>query len=549
MSFTQFYFQSSQLLNFILHLRYLLSIVVPIIVNFSNAEDINSQELPIGLTDFEKNNIDLILEMGRETNPPDQPVRNIAEFERMSGVLIRYPLGVSFDIVRELSEDVVVYCLVSSAQQNTAFSSFSNNSVNMENIEFIIGPTDSYWTRDYGPWWVVDGNREIGIVDFTYNRPRINDNNAPLKVSANLDVPYYSVDMVHCGGNYMTDGLSIGASSRLVYEENDFESEDIDSLMKAYYGINTYHVIQDPNDTYIDHIDCWGKYLSPTKVMIREVPTSHPQYNEIETVVNYFLDSPTSWGDNWDVHRVWTPNDQPYTNSIIVNDKILVPIMNSDWDDDALTAYELAMPGYEIIGFSGSWESTDALHCRVKGIPDINMLQLFHHPLSDTVASFQNEGYQLSIDLDALSGVGIIAGSVKVFWKNSLMSSYDSTQLYRTIIPETPDTYSGYIPAQAFSSGIKYFIQASDSSGRNEAHPIAGYHSFYALQTDVCSGWTLGDIDNSGALSIMDILILSELIIYDNSSGVCCDFVADVNGDGELSLIDIINLVGLVANQ
>ena len=30
-----------------------------------------------------------------------------------------------------------------------------NNGVNMNNVEFIIGPTDSYWTRDYGPWWVV----------------------------------------------------------------------------------------------------------------------------------------------------------------------------------------------------------------------------------------------------------------------------------------------------------------------------------------------------------------------------------------------------------
>ena len=530
-------------------MRYLSLIIVITIVSFLNAENINSQELPIGLTDFEKNNINLLLEMGRETPPPTQPTRNIAEFERMSGVLIRYPLGVSLDIVRELSEDVVVYCLVSSSEQITAFNSFNNNNINMENIEFVIGPTDSYWTRDYGPWWVVDGNREVGIVDFTYNRPRLNDNNAPLKTSEYLDVPYYAVDVVHCGGNYMTDGQGIGASSSLVYEENNLESENIDSLMKTYYGIDTYHVIQDPNDTYIDHIDCWGKYLSPTKIMIREVPTNHPQYNEIESVANYFLESLTNWGDNWDVHRVWTPNDQPYTNSIIVNEKILVPVMNSNWDDDALSAYEAAMPGYEIIGFSGAWESTDALHCRVKGIPDVDMLQLFHHPLLDTVSSFQNEGYQLSIDVDALSGMGIITGSVKVFWKNSEMSFYDSIPLYSSVVPEMPNTYSGFIPAQVFSSDIKYFIQASDSSGRNEAHPLAGYHSFYALPTDACNSWALGDIDNSGELSILDILILSELILYDNSSGICCNFVADINGDGTLSLIDIINLVGLVANQ
>ena len=27
--------------------------------------------------------------------------------------------------------------------------------------------------------------------------------------------------------------------------------------MEDYYGIETYHVVPDPNNTYIDHIDCW----------------------------------------------------------------------------------------------------------------------------------------------------------------------------------------------------------------------------------------------------------------------------------------------------
>ena len=120
-------FKSFQFFNFIFRLRYVSLIIVITIINFLNAEDLNSQELPIGLTDFEKNNINLLLEMGRETSPPNQPVRNIAEFERMSGVLVRYPLGVSLDIIRELAEDVIVYCLVSSAQQNTAFNAFNNN--------------------------------------------------------------------------------------------------------------------------------------------------------------------------------------------------------------------------------------------------------------------------------------------------------------------------------------------------------------------------------------------------------------------------------------
>ena len=86
-------------------------------------------------------------------------------------------------------------CLVSSNQQNSAYVCVSGGGVDMTNVEFIIGSTDSYWTRDYGPWWVIDGNGAYSIVDFTYNRPRPNDNQAPSKVAQHLGVPYYSLTL------------------------------------------------------------------------------------------------------------------------------------------------------------------------------------------------------------------------------------------------------------------------------------------------------------------------------------------------------------------
>ncbi|HIE83929.1 MAG TPA: hypothetical protein EYQ00_08830, partial [Dehalococcoidia bacterium] len=67
----------------------------------------------------------------------------------------------------------------------------------------------------------------MSIVDFTYNRPRPNDNDAPLKMSNHLDVPYYATDIIHAGGNYMTDGMGISASSSLVFEENEIPDEDL----------------------------------------------------------------------------------------------------------------------------------------------------------------------------------------------------------------------------------------------------------------------------------------------------------------------------------
>lgn len=345
-----------------------------------------SSELPKGLTEWERDNIHILDEMRFRTDPPPGPVRAIAEYEPMQGVLIRYPFGISTSLIREMAEDVIVYCLVSSWSENSAYNSMNNAGVNMNNVEFIIGSTDSYWTRDYGPWWVVDGNGTYSIVDFTYNRPRYNDNQAPFKVSEHLDIPYYSADFVATGGNYMTDGLGIAAASHIAYtENNECNTNDndsiplescnyIDNIMEDYYGIDTYHVVADPNDEYIDHIDCWGKYLSPTKVLIRSVPANHDQYSMIEEVANYFGTTLTNEGDLWEVYRVYTPSDQPYTNSLILNDKVLVPIMNSSWDDDAIAIYEEAMPGYEILGFTGTWQSTDALHCRVRGIPDTSYI-------------------------------------------------------------------------------------------------------------------------------------------------------------------------------
>ena len=104
----------------------------------------------------------------------------------------------------------------------------------------------------------------------------------------------------------------------LVEKEVLLETTDPYELAEQgrYYS-KLWNVVDDPNDEYIDHIDCWGKFLSPQKVLIREVPTSHAQYDEIEEIVDYFEEVITPSGEPLEIFRVYTPNDQPYTNSLI----------------------------------------------------------------------------------------------------------------------------------------------------------------------------------------------------------------------------------------
>jgi len=438
-------------------------------------------ELPIWLTEEEKLHLD---EIGKDFLPtlePPTPVRQPSEFAPMQGVLVRYPLGISTTIVAEMAEDVMVYCVVSSGYQTTAYNTFNNAGVNMSHVEFLIADTDTYWIRDYGPWFIFNGNNEPGITDFIYNRPRPDDNAIPSFCATYFGINLYSMGLTATGGNYMTDGHGISVSTDLIWEENpSLTHAEINTLVNDYLGINTYHVVPDVNGEYIKHVDCWGKYLSPTQILIREVPTYHSQYDEIEAAVDYFESQPSCYGTNYEVPRVYTPNNQPYTNSLILNNKVLVPITGSSYDAQAIASYEAAMPGYEVLGFTGSWQSTDALHCRTMGVTDQGMLYIYHAPLADTITT--TDDITITTSIFAYSGQSLIQDSLLVYWKRSTDIQFNElplTQIFGTY-------FSASIPAQPNGTIINYYIHAADNSGRSENNPYIGApmaYSFYVINS------------------------------------------------------------------
>lgn len=432
------------------------------------------QQLTHQMSEEEKAKMPAYLESLRSrvqvlSGPPLAPVRNIAEFEHMEGVLIAYPLGIPVSVVAEMSENVMVTTIVDNAtQENQARNAYSSGGVNLANCNFIYAPHDSYWTRDYGPWFVADGNRSIGIINFIYNRPRPDDNNIPVEMANFLGLNYYDMSLVQAGGNYMTDGWGISVSTDLVWEENtNYTPAQIDTLVNDYLGVHTYHVMQDPLGDYIKHVDCWGKYLDTDKVLIGRVPQTDPRYTDYEATAGYFSTQTTGYGNYYQVSRVDSPDGEPYTNSLILNKKVLVPIMNTANDSAAIAAYEAAMPGYEVIGFTGSWVSTDALHCRVKGIADRGMLYVAHLPLLGEKPEQTN--YAISAEIIPYSGMPVVTGSAKIYYQ------VNGGPFYSVDMANTAgDTYTASIPGQTPGSEIGYYIHVSDTSGRTSEHPYIG---------------------------------------------------------------------------
>lgn len=412
-------------------------------------------------------------EIGKDfkgTNPPPGDIRNIAEYEKMQGVLIRYPFGIPYTLIAGLSDEINVTTIVASqSEKNYVISQYTANGVNLTNCDFLIAPSDSYWTRDYGPWFITYGNDQIGIIDFVYNRPRPMDDLIPQHLADFLGIDWFGMEIIHTGGNYMTDAYNVSSSTTLVWNENpSITHAQLNDSMHIFLGINQYHVVEDPNNTYIDHIDCWGKFLGPSKVLIRSVPTTHPQYDEIEATAAYYASQTSGYGIPYQIFRVYTPNNQPYTNSLICNDRVFVPITGSQWDDEALASYEEAMPGYEVLGFTGSWESTDALHCRVIGIADREMVFISHLPLLGE-QEVNPSGYQLNAAITAYSLESVANNSVKIFYSVNGGSFSEITMTHLG-----GKNYTGTIPQQAPGSTVSYYIHAEDVAGNSIDHPFIG---------------------------------------------------------------------------
>ena len=481
-----------------------------------------------------------------ETPAPTEAPRFVAEFEPMQGVMIRYPLGIPVSLVKSLAENCQVYCIVTQSQQSSARSSFNNAGVNMSRVTFVNANSDSYWVRDYGPWYIFAG-KNPAIVDNVYNRPRQNDDAIPSAFATFWDIPMYSMNLVHTGGNMMEDGRGHAVSDELVLNENNNDEATVRRLMLEYLGIDNYHITIDPQGEYIAHVDCWGKYLAPDKILIAKLPQSNEHYADYEAVAEYFATTNCCWGYPYKVYRVEEPGGNtvaPYTNSLILNHTVYVPLgSNSSYNQRALQVYRDAMPGYDVVGvsntsYSTGWLNTDALHCRTRGVMDFNMLFVDHRNVL-----FGTQECEDSIAVTSK----FIAYSGKALKEDSLLVYYSIDngpyQVAHMRPTGAPDEYVGYIKGYHQASEVDYYVFGADESGHRYQQPVFGEldpHHF-----TVSMSFILGDVNGDGAVNIADVTNLIDYLLGTSSSPINIS-AADVHGDGVINIADVTALIDLL---
>jgi len=368
-----------------------MRIYIPIIISILSAH-LCSQNLPRNLTGEEQSRLHEIGINRNTTDPPDSIVYTPAEFDSVAGVIFAweaYPTLLT-DLIKEVAEDDTAWVVVdNSSEQNVVSNTLSNANVNMDRVVFQVIETNSVWVRDYGPWWIIEPENSRAIIDLVYNRPRPLDDTFPESAAGYFGINYYGLGLIEAGGNMLLDGQGAVIVSNVIFDgsqgfDPNLTQDQLEQYFLDYFGVHkvivTPHLINDGTG----HIDMFVKLINDTTVIVGEYENQSAgfsgNYDICNQVANQLANETNGAGRPFNIVRMPMPpynNGITYTyiNSLIVNNKVLVPIygLSTEFanDDTVLALYETIMPGVEAVGFDCNQiiPANGAIHCIAMKVP------------------------------------------------------------------------------------------------------------------------------------------------------------------------------------
>ena len=423
------------------------------------------------------------------SDPPPSPVRGMAEWEELQGLIITWTSFQSIlrQVVDYAQEEGKVFIICSDS--NSVKNYLLAGGVPLYNLEFLITGFNTIWVRDYGPWTAYTNDIDtLNIIDWIYNRPRPLDDVTPVFFANRIGAPIYQTttppyDLIHTGGNIMLDGHGTAFSSKLILNENPSKTEaQIDEIMNKFLGIDRYIKMNNLPYDVIHHIDMHIKLLDEETLLVGQYPPGVADGPQIEANLQYILNNfQTCFGRPYKVVRIPMPPEngqyppagdyRTYTNSIIINKTVIIPTYEYQYDTTAFRIYREAMPGYNIVGINSNAiiPSLGAIHCIVKEVGVSEPVWISHAKMDSVI--FDEDSIAVNAVIKTISGIS----EASVYWTADTSLGFSSVRMQFV----SGDTAVGYIPAQTDSTEIFYYISASSYNGKTVTKPLVAPEGFY----------------------------------------------------------------------
>jgi agmatine deiminase len=412
------------------------------------------------------------------TTPPAPVVTPLAEWEDSDGVMISWP---NRSVVAAYAARGLVYLIADSEEDRLWWEEWlrKEHVGHAENIRFWVIPTDTIWVRDYGPWYILDGDGDFGLVDNRYfPQWRPQDDAFPAALGELLDLPVYETGITIEGGNFYTHGHHLAFStSSVLFQNPALTGAEINQRMNEVMGIWAGYAkfkLGD-SDTAIEHLDTFLKPLSPDTWVVADFPEGSRYREQANAVAKRLAEEiPSGYlTANRVVRMPMVPKAganpgelyyRGYINSFISNRTLYFPTYGGAADQQARRIYQDAMPGYEIVGVeAGTTWWTDSVHCRSRNL--IRRDTLF---LSTYLTALPVGGEEIGVQAKVTPSPGsAVKGIPRVHWQAG-EGKWQVTEMERF----GPRWWNAALPGQPAGTRVRYYVDAADTRGRAKTAPL-----------------------------------------------------------------------------
>lgn len=272
------------------------------------------------------------------------------------------------ELIKECREVVEVILVVrDQGEENTMRSKLIADSVSLTNISFVHVPCERMWIRDHGPLAIMTDNG-MAFIDLDDLASSGLDEDLPTNLANAWSLDSYQLPYVFCGGNFMVNNSNTLFTTERVYTANaSYTQAQIETAFQNYFGITDIITISSQHSDYWGHIDMQIKLLDDTTFVVASVdPASGPNYDTLENNFARLSQLTSPYGTPYRIRRLpMADNWKTYANSLMLNNKVLLPVYNHPRDSIAIQVYQELLPQHDIVGINCNpiigWEG--AIHC------------------------------------------------------------------------------------------------------------------------------------------------------------------------------------------
>jgi agmatine deiminase len=325
-------------------------------------------------------------------NIPEKPLVYKPEFESISSVLISFPIYYPLEwktqaqLIKVVSSSAEAIVLVPNQYwQQGVLLYLTRLGIALNNVKFVLINTDDVWTRDYGPTTVFSGKEQKPILLWNhyyqgYLPYQKFDADAGLSLGTTFDLPVYRLPLIIEGGNLLTaGGGTMVMFSSVLYNNPDVDSTKLKKIMFDYFGCENLILFSPLKGELTGHIDMVVKFISKDSVLVTKSKPAYKWYADFEKIAETLSKTISITGKPYKVFRIEMPETKnneetfySYINSLIVNDKVIVPLFsNAASDEIALATYKKLLPNKEIVGIYYNRYAVGSVHCQTKDIPSL----------------------------------------------------------------------------------------------------------------------------------------------------------------------------------